>query len=447
MRASPDDILGMAFFARVVEARSFSDAARALGVSKSAVSARVARLEERLGVRLLHRTTRRLALTADGVRLYERCARVVAEADEAAEIGAGASAVPRGNLRIHAPSGFGQLYLTDVVGEFMRTHPGIRIDLRLSDHHPDLTADEVDVAIVVAGRLADSGLTTRKIASVRVAVCAAPSYLRRKGIPFRPQDLVLHDCVSHSIRQGTDDLRFQTDEGAVSMSSLSRLVTDDVRFLREAAVGGLGVVMLPELMVVDDLRAGRLHRVLDDFQSIELGIHALHPHGRLAPASVRAFVDYLASAFREPRWETAIRGGAGPQPTKTRTKGRVIALTEQDVRRLSSVVALYSESEPVGAARLGELVARAKPTLASKVPSTIVTMSSRLRVRDEADGTDRELALVYPWEAERDRVSILSPLGRALLGAEIGGRLSVGGQRLALTAMLYQPEAAGDHHL
>src|SRR5687768_2622874 len=112
MRASPDDILGMAFFARVVEARSFSDAARALGVSKSAVSARVARLEERLGVRLLHRTTRRLALTADGVHVYERCARVVAEADEAAEIGAGASAVPRGTLRIHAPPGFGQFYLT-----------------------------------------------------------------------------------------------------------------------------------------------------------------------------------------------------------------------------------------------------------------------------------------------------------------------------------------------
>src|SRR6185312_9366381 len=117
MRASPDDILGMAFFARVVEARSFSDAARALGASKSAVSARVARLEERLGVRLLHRTTRRIALTADGVRLYERCARVVAEADEAAEVAAGASAAPRGVLRVYASPALAQSYLGAPVRE------------------------------------------------------------------------------------------------------------------------------------------------------------------------------------------------------------------------------------------------------------------------------------------------------------------------------------------
>src|SRR5687768_5208517 len=168
MKARPDDILGMAYFARVVEARSFSDAARSLKVSKSAVSARVARLEERLGLQLLHRTTRRLALTADGVRLYERCARVVAEADEAAEIAAGASASPRGTLRIHAPPGFAQSYLTKPISDFMSAHPGVRVDLRLSDRMPDLTADQVDVAIVIAGRLADSGLTTRKLAAVRM---------------------------------------------------------------------------------------------------------------------------------------------------------------------------------------------------------------------------------------------------------------------------------------
>src|SRR5687768_11572765 len=275
MRASPDDILGMMYFARVVEARSFSDAARALGVSKSAVSARVAKLEERLGVRLLHRTTRRLALTADGVRLYERCARIVTEADEAAEVAQGASAVPRGTLRVHAPSGFAQAHLTSAMGDFMRAHPKLRIELRLSDRLPDVAADEIDVALVVAGRLADSGLTTRKLASLRVAVCAAPAYLRKKGIPFRPQDLVHHQCLSHSIRQSADDLRFQTDEGAVSMASLSSLLVDDARFLREAAVGGLGIVMLPELLVADDLAAGRLFRVLADYQTIELALHAL----------------------------------------------------------------------------------------------------------------------------------------------------------------------------
>lgn len=261
MRASPDDILGMAFFARVVEGRSFSVAARTLGVSKSAVSARVAKLEERLGVRLLHRTTRRLALTADGVRLYERCARVVAEADEAAEVAAGASAVPRGTLRVVAPAGLAQAYLTRAIGDFLAAHPGIRIDVRLSDHVPAPLADDIDIAIRVASRLEDSGLTTRKLATIRVAVCAAPQYLRRKGIPFRPQDLVLHDALSHPIRPNTDDVSFQTEEGAVSIASLATLVADDTRFLREAALAGLGIVMLPEPLVIDDLEAGRLHRI------------------------------------------------------------------------------------------------------------------------------------------------------------------------------------------
>lgn len=443
MRATPDDILGMAFFARVVEARSFSDAARTLGVSKSAVSARVARLEEKLGVRLLHRTTRRLALTADGVRLYERCARVVAEADEAAEVAAGASAVPRGTVRVHAPPGFGQSYLTKAIGDFMRSHPGVSLDLRLSDRVPDPTVDQVDVAILVAGRLADSALTTRKLAVVRVAVCAAPSYLRRKGIPFRPQDLVLHDCVSHSIRQTTDDLRFQTDEGPVSMTSLSKLVVDDARFLREAAIAGLGIVMLPELLVVEDLAEGRLVRVLDDFQTIELAVHALHPHGRLPPASVRAFLDHLAASFREPPWEPR-RVPAMVMPRKV--KGPSIPMTEQDVRRLSAVAVLYDGEDAPASAQLRDRIARAKTMAASKIPRTTVTMNSCVRASDDRDD-ERELSLVYPWDKGRDRVSVMSPLGLALLGSSVGARVEDGQRMLTIKAIPYQPEAAGDHHL
>lgn len=445
MRASPDDILGMAFFARVVEARSFSDAARSLGVSKSAVSARVARLEKHLGVRLLHRTTRRLALTADGVRLYERCARVIAEADAAAEIAAGASAVPRGTLRVYAPAGFGQTHLTRPIGDFMRMHEGIRIDLRLSERIPDLTVDEVDVAIVVAGRLADSGLTTRKLASTRVVVCAAPEYLRRKGIPFRPQDLVLHDCLSHSIRQTVEDWRFHTDEGAVSMAALSNLMVDDARFLRQAAVDGLGLAMLPEFLVADELASGRLRVVLDDFQTLELGIHTLHAHGRLPPASVRAFIDHLAACFRAPPWEKRVRPPA-PAPSKKPRRERAIPMTEQDVRRLSAVAALYADVDPAAAARLLERVGAAKVTRASKVPRTSVTMNSRLRVSEDGE-KERELSLVYPWEAGGDRISVMSALGLALLGADAGSRITAGGRRVTVTSIPYQPEAAGDAHL
>lgn len=445
MRATPDDILGMAFFARVVEARSFSTAARTLGVSKSAVSARVARLEESLGVRLLHRTTRRLALTADGVRLYEICAKIVAGADEVTDLAAGATTVPRGTLRVHVPAGFGQTYLTAPIGEFMSSHPGVHVDLRLSDHMPERTADELDVAIVIAGRLADSGLTTRKLADVRVVVCAAPTYLRSRGIPFRPQDLVHHDCLSHSIRQAPDDLRFQTDEGAVSMTSLSRLVADDARFLREAALAGLGIAMLPELLVVDELASGRLHRVLDDFQTIELAVHALHPHGRLPPASVRAFLDHLALRLRKPPWEARRAADEAPVRRK-KTKGRVISITEQDVRRLAAVAALYEDIDAERAEQLEGLTARAKTVPAFKIPRTSVTMNSRARARDQDDG-ERELSLVYPWDAARDRVSVLSELGLALLGASVGEKVADGRRTLTITSIPYQPEAAGDHHL
>ena len=445
MRASPDDILGMAFFARVVEARSFSVAARTLGVSKSAVSARVARLEESLGVRLLHRTTRKLALTADGVRLYELCARIVAEADEVAEVAAGASAIPRGTLRVHAPTGLGQKYLATPIAEFLRSHPNVRIDLRLSDHLPENAADEFDIAIVVAGRLADSGLTTRKLATVRVAVCAAPSYLRKKGIPFRPQDLVHHDCLSHSIRQARDDLRFNTDEGAVSMTNLAHLVVDDAPFLREAALAGLGITMLTELLVVDDLATGRLHRVLDDFQTIELAVHALHPHGRLPPASVRAFLDHIAECFRQPPWDghtTVERPATKPSKSSVRS----ISMTEQDVRRLTAVAALYTEVDAALSEQLRNIALRAKTMPASKIPRTSITMNSRILLRDE-DGEERELSLVYPWESARDRISVLSTQGLALLGASVGATISDGRRTSKVVAIPYQPEAAGDHHL
>jgi DNA-binding transcriptional LysR family regulator/transcription elongation GreA/GreB family factor len=445
MRAGPDDILGMAYFARVVEARSFSDAARSLKVSKSAVSARVARLEARLGLQLLHRTTRRLALTADGVRVYEKCARVVAEADAAADIAAGASALPRGTLRIHAPSGFVESHLLRPIADFMRAHPSVRVELRLSDAVPDLTVDPVDLAIVIVPRLADSGLTTRKLASIRVAVCAAPAYLRRKGIPFRPQDLVLHDCVAHAVRLGNDDLRFETDEGSVSMASLARLVTDDARFLREAALAGLGVVMVPEIFVTDDLAAGRLHRVLDEFPTTELVVHALHPHGRLAPASVRAFLDHLGALGRElPNPRSASRTTQSPR----RRKGRTIAMTEQDVRRLSAVAALYVDVDPGGASELRELAEHAKTLPVAKMPRRTVTIHSRVRVRQGADDGEREITLVYPWDANGgDRVSVMTAFGRGLLGAEVGSALRDGDRVVTVAAVPYQPEAAGDHHL
>lgn len=428
MPATPSDILGMAFFARVVEAKSFSLAARTLGVSKSAVSARVARLEERLGVRLLHRTTRRLALTADGVRLYELCARVVSHADEAADVARGASSLARGTLRVRATTGFAQRHLLAPIREFQRLHPGLGVDLRLSDRAAERTVEDVDVALLLAGRLADSSLTARKLAAARVSVVAAPDYLRRRGIPFRPQDLVDHDCMAHSVRVGKDELAFSTDEGTVEMGLLAKLVANDGAYLREAAIAGLGVVMLPELLVDDALREGRLFRILEGFHANEISLIAVHAHGQLPPASVRAFVDHLARAFRKPAWQARVTTERRATPARP-----TIPMTEQDVRRLTAVADLYEAVEPEATTQLRTVIARANRAPAAKIPRSAVTMNSRLRLRD-----DREVSLVYPWDSKRDRISVLSPLGLELLGARVGKRVE---------AIPYQPEAAGDHHL
>ena len=444
MRASPDDILGMAFFARVVQAQSFSDAARSLGVSKSAVSARVSRLEEKLGVRLLHRTTRRLALTADGVRLYERCARVVAEADDAAEVAAGASATPRGLLRVHALPAFAETYLTAPIARFLAQYPDVRIELRLGDRLPDLALDGLDVSIVMTRRLADSGLLARKLAKAKVVTCAAPSYLRRHGIPFRPQDLVHHHCLSHSVVQ-FEDWHFETDEGPVSLRAGARLTVDDRGFLRQAAVDGLGITMLPDPLVAADLAAGRLLPILEGFQSIELAVNAVHPHGRNPPASVRAFLDHLASCFRQPPWQRAGRE-ASASPPATKRKHAAVATTEQDAQRLQSVVNLYEAVDAPGAARLRDVLRRIRTYRAAKMPRSVVTMNSRLLCKDDA-GKELTLTLVYPWDAGDDRPSVLTASGCALLGAAVGSSFEYDGRRFTIASLAYQPEAAGDQNL
>lgn len=447
MRATPDDIVGMAFFARVVEAKSFSGAARSFGISKSAVSARVARLEATLGLQLLHRTTRRLALTADGVRLYERCARLVAEADEITEVAAGASVVPRGTLRVYASTGLPQSFLAEVIGEFMNAHREVRVELRLTDRAPEAATpmDPFDVAVVMSHRLADSGLVVRRLATSRVVVCAAPSYLRRKGIPFRPQDLVHHESLTQWLPHA-DEWHFDTDEGPVPMRGTPSLAVDDTRFLREATLAGLGIAVLPRFLVADDFAEGRLYPLLDDFQSIQVSILALHSHRRLAPASVRVFVEYLAERFRRPPWGVESERVVARSSRKAKAKaGAPIPMTEQDVRRLSAVAAVYASADPNAAARLDEILDRVKIMAAPEIPRSSVTMNSRVTLHD-AD-RDREVSLVYPWDAGTDRISILSRLGASLLGAHAGSVVRSGGRTLRIEAIPYQPEAAGDHHL
>ena len=294
----------MVFFARVVEARSFTAAAALLGVAKSVVSARVARLEARLGVRLLHRTTRKLSLTPDGLAFYERCAPMIAAADDTAAAADGAGSEPRGLLRVNAPVMLAQLYLTEPIAAFLSRYPEVRLDLTMEDRLVDLVAEGIDVAIRVSAGLSSSSLLARKLADDRVVVSASPGYLARRGLPQTPRDLVHHDCLRYSLLRATDEWRFRDPgrRGSYPVPVEARFSAASGAVLRSAALAGMGLAVMPSFMVAADLAAGRLTSVLEPFLFARLAVYALHAPARPVPSKTRAFVDFLAACFRRPPW-------------------------------------------------------------------------------------------------------------------------------------------------
>ncbi len=302
MLASTDDVQSLLIFARVVEAKSFTVGARRAGVSKSVASARIAALEERLGARLLHRTTRRLTLTTDGLTLYQHAAQLAQAADAAAATAAGVSPEPRGVLRVNAPVVFAQLYLVQPLAVFLEQHPRVRVELLLSDRMVDLVEDGIDVAIRISARLRDSSLVGRKLAEDRTLVCAAPAYLARRGTPGSPSELIHHDCLRYSLLEAADEWRFRGEGKSFSVPVEGRFHAQSGSVLREAALAGMGLCVLPSFMVASDLREGRLVQVLEPYSFIRIAIQALYMPARTLPGNVRAFVDLLSAHFRTPPW-------------------------------------------------------------------------------------------------------------------------------------------------
>jgi DNA-binding transcriptional LysR family regulator len=304
--ASPDDVFSMIVFARVVQASSFTAAAAKLGVSKSVVSARVAALEEHLGARLLHRTTRKLRLTPEGQALVAHCAPLLAAADRAADALATTGDRPRGLLRVNAPVVFAQDYLAEPVAAYLAQFPDVRVEITLNDRMVDLVDEGVDVALRVSSRLEGGGLTARRLASDRTVLVASPSYLARKGAPAAALDLAQHDCIVYSLLKASDEWRFREGKSIVTASIEGRFSAGSGALLRSAALAGAGLAVLPTFMVAGDLAAGRLRAVMESsFVGAALGIYAVYsqaPQARRAPPKVRAFVDLLVSHFRTPRW-------------------------------------------------------------------------------------------------------------------------------------------------
>ncbi|HVG61367.1 MAG TPA: LysR family transcriptional regulator [Hyalangium sp.] len=296
------DLNELLVFAKVVQAGSFTLAARELRMPKSTVSRRVSELEERIGAQLLQRTTRKLRLTDAGKTYYEYCARIVAEAEEAELAVTRLQSAPHGLLRVTTPLTFS--FLGPLVAEFMKRHPDVQLELLCTDRRVDLMKEGFDLA-VRAGPLADSSLTARKLGILESIIVAAPSYLKARGAPKSPRDLEKHDCILFGTQLERNTWTLYSGGKSVEVQVQARMAINEPDMLSALTQAGSGISLLPALHYAADIAAGRLQHLLPDWSSSGTPVHAVYPSTRHHSPKVKAFVDFL----RE-RWP-ALPTGAG----------------------------------------------------------------------------------------------------------------------------------------
>jgi len=302
-----NNLHGLHAFVGVVENGSFTAAAQALGQTKSAVSKQVAGLEERLGARLLNRTTRRMSPTEVGQAFYERCRRIMTELEDAERAVTELHAEPRGTLRINAPMSFGTRHLSSAISDFMGLHPELNVTVDLNDRLVDVVEEGYDLAIRIT-RLPDSSLIARKLAPYRRVICASPAYWNTHGRPEKPEDLRHHQCLLYTYLLSGSDWSFIGPEGQCTVRVSGRRKANNGDALLSGARRGLGVLNTPSFIAYDDLCAGRLEPVLQDYSDVNASIYAIYPHNRLLSAKVRLFVDFLVEQFSPvPPWDTVER--------------------------------------------------------------------------------------------------------------------------------------------
>ncbi|HEX6633841.1 MAG TPA: LysR family transcriptional regulator [Usitatibacter sp.] len=314
--SSPSD---MTAFVRAVELGGFSTAARDLGLTPSAVSKLVTRLEDRLGVRLLNRTTRRLALTPEGEAYFHRSQRILSDIAEAENEVASFRAKPRGLLRVNVGTAFGMHQLAPALPDFLARNPEVQVELTVTDRVVDLIEEGADIAIRL-GTLGDSSLVARKVCDLERVVCASPAYLRRHGLPRKPEDLLKHNCLSVDYAPNLRRWPFETPEGVRHVEVAGNVSANNADALLELALLGVGVIRLSDVMVGEALREGRLVPLLADVHHSEpLPLHAVYPQGRHRAPRVAAMVDFLVERFGCAPWRSAGRARAAALP---RERGR-----------------------------------------------------------------------------------------------------------------------------
>lgn len=303
-----DRIADLGLFLRALDLGSISAAARSLDLSAAVASQRLKRLERDLGVRLLHRTTRRLHPTPEGMLLAEQGRALVEDLDTLTGALRRSATEVSGTLRVTTSATFGRLYVSPLLPEFLAAHPRLRLSIDLGDQLVDLVSAGYDLAVRI-GALEDSSLVARKLADNRRLLCASPDYLRRRGMPRTPDELAQHDCVLLVGSQGRQDTwRLCDRDGRESVVRVrGRIESNFGEVVRDAVVAGLGIALHSAWHACEDLRAGRMQVVLPDYHVPDSGIYAVMPQRRLVPPRVRAFVDFLSARFGEnPPWERAL---------------------------------------------------------------------------------------------------------------------------------------------
>jgi DNA-binding transcriptional LysR family regulator len=306
-----DRLTGMAVFTKVVESSSFAAAARHFRLSPAMVSRHVHALEEQLGAQLLNRTTRRVSPTEVGQAYYQRVRQILADIEEADRLASDLQATPRGLLRITSSQSFGIRHLAPAIADYLALCPGVQMEVTLNDRYLEVIEEGFDLAIRI-GHLEDSSLIARRLAPIRVALCASPGYIVQHGAPETPADLAEHNCLIYTYAASQSEWRFVDGAGKEHAVHIAgRLLANNGDVLRTAALRGQGVALGPTFILGDDMRVGTLVRLLPDYAPPEVGLYAVYPPSRHLSVKVRSFVDFLVTRFGgEPEWDRADGKGA-----------------------------------------------------------------------------------------------------------------------------------------
>lgn len=303
-----DRFENMGAFIRVVEAGSITAAADRLGVAKSAVSRRLKELEGHLGVELFHRTTRRMSLTDIGRAFYHQSVRIMEDVLEAELATSQAHATLKGGLKIALPSTFGLIHMGPAINEFSQDNPKIELDLDFNDREVDLIQEGFDLAIRIAN-LPDSSLIARRLAPIQFVMCASPSYLEQMGIPQSPDELSKHQCLVYSLLRDFEHWHLSNNNGKkIRVKIRPTLKASTGEFLKDAAVEGMGIILVPSFIVYKEIERGALVQILKEYKLPQLNAYAIYPQTRHLSQRVRAFVDFLVKRFEgTPYWDLCLK--------------------------------------------------------------------------------------------------------------------------------------------